>query len=110
MDILPVCLRKSTKIFLKSKHLKQIQCKNHILLSQTCDYTLWKTKRDRTEFCLFCVGVTGFEPVTPCSQSRCANRTALHPVSFLRCKGNAFFLYSQDFRKKKHIKLHFFAI
>ena len=25
------------------------------------------------------VGVTGFEPVTPCSQSRCANRTALHP-------------------------------
>ena len=26
------------------------------------------------------VGVTGFEPMTPCSQSRCANRTALHPV------------------------------
>jgi len=25
------------------------------------------------------VGVRGFEPPTPCSQSRCANRTALHP-------------------------------
>ena len=25
------------------------------------------------------VGITGFEPVTPCSQSRCANRTAPHP-------------------------------
>ena len=28
------------------------------------------------------VGVAGFEPTTPCSQSRCANRTALHPESF----------------------------
>ena len=25
------------------------------------------------------VGATGFEPTTPCSQSRCANRTALRP-------------------------------
>ncbi len=25
------------------------------------------------------VGVSGFEPEAPCSQSRCANRTALHP-------------------------------
>ena len=25
------------------------------------------------------VGVRGFEPPTPCSQSRCANRTAPHP-------------------------------
>jgi hypothetical protein len=25
------------------------------------------------------VGVVGFEPTTPCSQSRYANRTALHP-------------------------------
>ena len=25
------------------------------------------------------VGVAGFEPTTPCCQSRCANRTALHP-------------------------------
>ena len=28
---------------------------------------------------LFCVGVAGFEPATPCSQSRCASRTALCP-------------------------------
>ncbi len=28
---------------------------------------------------LNCVGVAGFEPATPCSQSRCANRAALHP-------------------------------
>ena len=27
------------------------------------------------------VGVKGFEPSTPCSQSRCANRTALRPDS-----------------------------
>ena len=31
-------------------------------------------------FLLLFVGVAGFEPTTPCSQSRCANRTALHPV------------------------------
>ncbi len=36
-----------------------------LALMQTADFQL--------------VGVTGFEPVTPCSQSRCANRTALHP-------------------------------
>ena len=29
------------------------------------------------------VGVAGFEPTTPCSQSRCANRTALHPELIL---------------------------
>ena len=28
---------------------------------------------------LFDVGVKGFEPSTPCSQSRCANRAAPHP-------------------------------
>ena len=28
------------------------------------------------------VGVKGFEPSTPCSQSRCANRTALRPENF----------------------------
>lgn len=39
------------------------------------------------------VGVKGFEPSTPCSQSRCANRTALRPENlckvihiFLDCK------------------------
>ena len=30
------------------------------------------------------VGATGFEPTTPCSQSRCANRTALRPEKTLR--------------------------
>ena len=40
-----------------------------------------------------CVGVPGFEPGTPCSQSRCANRTALHPeiifiiLFFSFCRG-----------------------
>jgi hypothetical protein len=28
------------------------------------------------------VGAAGFEPAAPCSQSRCANRTALRPESF----------------------------
>ena len=32
----------------------------------------------------FFVGVKGFEPSTPCSQSRCANRTALRPESFAK--------------------------
>ena len=30
------------------------------------------------------VGVAGFEPATPCSQSRCANRTAPYPVLHLK--------------------------
>ncbi len=30
-------------------------------------------------FYFYSVGVPGFEPGTPCSQSRCANRAALHP-------------------------------
>ena len=30
------------------------------------------------------VGVVGFEPTAPCSQSRCANRAALHPESILK--------------------------
>ena len=29
---------------------------------------------------IYDVGAAGFEPAAPCSQSRCANRTALHPV------------------------------
>ena len=43
---------------------------------------------------LYSVGVAGFEPTTPCSQSRCANRTALHPEGFLLesgCKDRLFF-------------------
>lgn len=30
------------------------------------------------------VGAAGFEPAAPCSQSRCANRTALRPEYFIR--------------------------
>ena len=32
------------------------------------------------------VGIAGFEPATPWSQTRCANRTALYPVR--KRKGN----------------------
>ena len=32
-----------------------------------------------TRIACMIVGIPGFEPGTPCSQSRCANRTALHP-------------------------------
>ena len=39
---------------------------------------------------LFIVGVAGFEPTTPCSQSRCANRTALHPEISFFCAGFGF--------------------
>ena len=38
--------------------------------------------KKESHFCnslVFCVGVAGFEPATPCSQSRCASRTALCP-------------------------------
>ena len=36
----------------------------------------------------FNVGVEGFEPPTPCSQSRCANRTALHPENNFKSRRN----------------------
>ena len=38
------------------------------------------------------VGVKGFEPSTPCSQSRCANRTALRPENLCKVK-HYFFIY-----------------
>ena len=37
----------------------------------------------------YLVGVVGFEPTAPCSQSRCANRTALHPEEVLFLKSDA---------------------
>ena len=49
-------------------------------------------------YLFFYVGVPGFEPGTPCSQSRCANRTALHPEGFyLKSggKGRAFLVMHQ---------------
>ena len=42
------------------------------------------TKRPLTfvnDLCVL-VGVAGFEPAAPCSQNRCANRTALYPEQF----------------------------
>ena len=47
------------------------------------------------------VGVPGFEPGTLCSQSRCANRTALHPESFCECKGRQKNGFCKLFDKKK---------
>ena len=48
-----------------------------------------------TTFCIFSlfVGVAGFEPTTPCSQSRRANRTALHPETVLSLKSGAKVVY-----------------
>ena len=46
---------------------------------------------------LLFVGVTRFELVTPCSQSRCANRTALHPewhLLFLKCVAKVVFIFN----------------
>ncbi len=44
--------------------------------------TVHKKQKARTFVLTFClsVGVAGFEPATPCSQSRCASRAALYPV------------------------------
>ncbi len=48
----------------------------------------------------FIVGIPGFEPGTPCSQSRCANRTALHPAIIFKCKGTTYFEICNTFLKK----------
>ncbi len=45
----------------------------------------FKQKKFCKKALLIKVGVAGFELATPCSQSRCANRTALHPVAFAFC-------------------------
>ena len=58
------------------------------------------------------VGVPGFEPGTPCSQSRCANRTALHPVyQFLKDDANVklFFGFTnkkRDSPRRKNASCH----
>ena len=38
-------------------------------------------KKFSLSFLFLMVGIVGFEPTTPCSQSRCANQAALHPVT-----------------------------
>ncbi len=68
------------------RHLKA--CFLHPFLRETTVVErVYTQKKAQNEFCIFLilnllqfVGVAGFEPTTPCSQSRCANRTALHPV------------------------------
>ena len=68
---------------------------------------LWKKKLDSAikkpscEGFFSFVGVARFELATPCSQSRCANRTALHPekasakVILFFIVANNFFFFSQ---------------
>ena len=51
------------------------------------------------------VGVKGFEPSTPCSQSRCANRTALRPE--IECKITPFFWNFQIFGQLFFKNLYF---
>ena len=55
------------------------------------------------------VGIPGFEPGTPCSQSRCANRTALHPDNLIDSGDKSIRKISniQIFRAFFSKKLHF---
>ena len=52
------------------------------------------------------VGVAGFEPATPCSQSRYTNRTVLYPVSKLRVQKYTFKFKIQIIRSKKYNYFH----
>ena len=52
------------------------------LLKYTNKKSWYKLYQLKITYFIFFVGVAGFEPTTPCSQSRCANRTALHPENF----------------------------
>ncbi len=56
------------------------------------------------------VGVAGFEPATPCSQSRCANRTALYPE--FGCKCNYFWqtITSTSLLSKKKLMKKIYTI
>ena len=54
--------------------------------------------------CAALVGVRGFEPPTPCSQSRCASQTALHPENEF-----SFSLYRVFLSTKKLNYLVYFA-
>ena len=60
------------------------------------------------------VGVPGFEPGTSCSQSRRANRTALHPESDWFSKSDAkvqlFFILPSIMPKKNEKKGVFLAL
>ena len=47
--------------------------------ASTNSVSITKKRLDQWPSLFYFVGATGFEPTTPCSQSRCANRTALRP-------------------------------
>ena len=73
------------------------------LLKYTNKKSWYKLYQLKITYFIFFVGVAGFEPTTPCSQSRCANRTALHPATFLkgcsfqkRCKDREYFLINNS--------------
>ncbi len=62
-------------------------------IKQNFNYILYTPKIDNKKkelhYCnSFFVGIPGFEPGTPCSQSRCANRTALHPEHHLNYRAS----------------------
>ena len=59
-----------------SNHLR-----NHLV--HRTDAVRHNEKREQPMLLSLFVGVAGFEPTTPCSQSRCANRTALHPETIV---------------------------
>ena len=40
--------------------------------------------KNQQKIVLFLVGVTGFEPAAPCSQSRCSSQAELHPGGLFR--------------------------
>ena len=67
-----------------------------------------KKTAEKFPFLPFLVGVAGFEPTTPCSQSRCANRTALHPVHFFKCRAKIrLFLIPARYALHLSEKFHF---
>ena len=62
-----------------------------------------KTRQASDETCRVLVGMKGFEPPIPCSQSRCDSQTSLHPEILRRLCGAAFIFY--DISGIKSIKI-----
>ena len=80
-----------TRIFLGGVGAREKYC--------DCSREMWYKQKKREIFIsLSSVGIPGFEPGTPCSQSRCANRTALHPDWFVIAGAKVHhFFYSANF-------------
>ena len=79
------CLGRSCR-WIVAKAVKGHECFAFILFgtpsltqASLIRFAVQKNPRLSSKAFHFFVGVAGFEPATPCSQSRCANRTALHP-------------------------------